>query len=154
MTDWVAKMKETVQPRVPEAVVAVGLLQPAGTWGAFGSRKLSPLVGMIKQRSANEAAGGLAASGPVFKGTKMAVFALTADDLYVFTGKPKGLGWKIGDQLAHWSRPDLKVATQPGKLATKVTIDVATGDHYELEATTAMQRGGFTDAFLAELTRG
>ena len=151
MTDWGAKMKETVQPRVPDAVVAVGLLQPAGTWGAFGLGKLNPLTGMLKQRSADQAAGGLA-SGPIFKNTKMAVFALTDDDVYVFSGKPKGFGWKLGDELAHWSRSDLQIATQPGKVATKVTIDVATGDHYELEATTAMDRG-FSDVFLAELTR-
>lgn len=152
MADWVAKMKETVQPRVPDAIVAVGLLQPAGTWGAFGSGKLSPLAGILKQRSANEAAGGLTRGG-VFKQTKMAVFALTADDVYVFSGRPKGFSWKIGDELAHWSRTDLQVAAQPGKLATKVTIDVATGDHYELEATTALDHG-FSDVFLAELTRG
>lgn len=152
MADWVAKMKETVQPRVPEAVVAVGLLQPAGTWGSMGVGLLSPLGGMLKQKSANQAAGGLA-RGPIFKNTKMAVFALTADDVYVFSGKPKGFGWKIGDQLAQWSRRDLQITTQPGKVATKVTIEVATGDRYELEATTAMDRG-FSDVFLAELARG
>jgi hypothetical protein len=152
MTDWVAKMQATVQPRVPETVVAVGLLQPAGTWGAFGLTKLNPLAGMLKQKSANEAAGGLA-RGAIFKDTKMAVFALTADDVYVFSGKPKGFGWKIGDQLAQWSRADLQVGTQPGKVATKVTIDVAGGEHYELEATTAMD-GGFSDVFLAEFARG
>jgi hypothetical protein len=151
MTDWVAKMKDTVQPRVPETVTAVGLLQPAGEWGAFGLGKLNPLAGMLKMKSANQAAGGLA-SGPIFKSGKTAVFALTADDVYVFSGKPKGFGWKLGDELAHWSRTDLRIATQPGKVATKVTIDVATGEHYELEATTAMDRG-FNDVFLAELAR-
>ena len=151
-TDSVRKMKDMVQPHVSEPLVAVGLLQPAGTWGASGLRMLSPLAGMLKQRSANESAGGLS-RGPVFKNTRMGVVALTADKVYAFSGKPKGRGWKIGDQLAEWSRKDLKIVTEQGKLSTKVTIDVtSTGDHYELEATTAMDRG-FSDVFLAELRR-
>ncbi len=48
----------------------------------------------------------------------------------------------------------MKVATTPGKLSTKVIFDVeSTGAHYELEATTIMQMGNFTDIFLAELTK-
>lgn len=45
----------------------------------------------------------------------------------------------------------VKVTTEPGRLATKVTLDIAsTGDHFELEATT-VGSAGFHDAFLAEL---
>ncbi|MGQ0803326.1 MAG: hypothetical protein ACT4PI_05625 [Actinomycetota bacterium] len=152
MTDWVQKMKNTVQPHVPEPVLAVGMLQPAGTWGATGLGQLSGLAGMIEQRKANKSAGGLA-SGPIFKQTKMAVIALTADKVYAFSGKPGGRGWKIKDHLATWEQKDLKIATEAGKMATKVTIDVtSTGDHYELEATTFGDRG-FTDAFLTELAK-
>jgi len=83
----------------------------------------------------------------------MAMLALTADRLYVFSGQPRGTGWKIGDQLGAWSRDDLRIATERGKVSTKITIDVvSTGEHYELEATRALQRSGFTDVFLAELT--
>jgi hypothetical protein len=32
--DWVAIADETAQEHVPEPVVAAGILQPAGTWGA------------------------------------------------------------------------------------------------------------------------
>jgi hypothetical protein len=152
MTDWVQKMKDTVQPHVPEPVLAVGMLQPAGTWGASGLGMLSPLAGMIKQKKANKASGGLA-RGANFKQVKMAVIALTDDKVYAFSGKPGGRGWKIKEQLAEWNRKDLKIGTEPGKMATKVIIDVSsTGDHYELEATTFADRG-FTDAFLTELAK-
>ncbi len=152
MTDWVQKMKDTVQPHVPEPVLSVGMLQPAGTWGASGLGMLSPLAGMIKQKKANKNAGGLA-RGAIFKQVKMALIALTGDKVYAFSAKPGGRSWKIKDHLATWERKDLNIATEAGKLATKVTIDVtSTGDHYELEATTFADRG-FTDAFLTELAK-
>jgi hypothetical protein len=91
MADWVQKMKDTMQPHVAEPVVAVGILQPAGSWGAFGAGMLSPLAGSILRRKADKKAGGLADSGDhfnPFKNVKMAMFALTADKLYAFSGKP------------------------------------------------------------------
>jgi len=157
MADWVQKMKDTMQPHVPEPVVAVGILQPAGTWGASGMGMLSPLAGKLMQRKANKASGDLAEgalSTNLFQNVKMAMFALTAERLYAFSGKPKGMNWKIGDELGSWNRDDLTIATEPGKLSTKVTMDViSTGAHFELEATTAMQRSAFTDTFIAELTK-
>jgi hypothetical protein len=150
MADWVQKMNDLVQPHVPEPVVAVGILQPAGTWGASGLRMLSPLAGMIKQRSANQAGGGL---GKIGFRTKMAVIALTDEKLYAFNGKPKSRSWKIEDQIGAWDRRVLRITTEKGRLSTKVVVDVtSTGDHFELEATTVMGRG-FTDAFLTELTK-
>ena len=37
LADMSDKMKATVQPHVPEPVIVVGVLQPAGTWGAMGA---------------------------------------------------------------------------------------------------------------------
>ena len=127
MADYVQQRKETAQPHVPEPVLAVGILQPAGTWGAMGVGQMSGLAGMI---------------------------ALTTDRLYAFNVKPKGRSFKIVDAVGDWDRRDVKVATTPGKLATKVIFDVeSTGAHYELEATTIMSAGNFTTVFLEELTR-
>jgi hypothetical protein len=54
--------------------------------------------------------------------------------------------------LATWERADLKITTNPGKLATKVVLDViSTGDHYELEATTVGDYG-LSTTFLDTLT--
>ncbi len=150
-TDWVEKMKETAQPHVPEPVVAVGLLQPAGTWGSFGLGYISPLARMFKQRGANKRTGGMAKVG-AFK-TKMAMLAITADKVYAFNASPKGRNWKVQDQVGAWDRKDLKITTEPGRLATRVRVDVAsTGEHFELEATTVGTKG-FHDTFLDELTK-
>ena len=82
----------------------------------------------------------------------MAFFAVTADRVYAMGATPKSRAWVVGDPTDNWARSDLRVTTKPGPLATKVSLDVAsTGDHYELEATTAGDNG-FTAAFLAELT--
>jgi hypothetical protein len=59
-TDWVAKVNETAQEQVSEPVVAAGILQPAGTWGAFGLDQVSGVASMFKRRKVNKDAGGLA----------------------------------------------------------------------------------------------
>jgi hypothetical protein len=130
-TDSVAKVNETAQEQVPAPVVAAGVLQPAGTWGAFGD------------------AGGLARTS--WKGTKAVLLAVAGEKLYAFAVKQKGRNWKVEGQLGVWSRSDLDVETTPGKLATKVVFDVApTCEHYELEATT-VGSAGFNDPFLAAI---
>ena len=52
-TDWVAKVNETAQEQVPERVIASGILQPAGTWGAFGLDQVSGVASMFKRRKVN-----------------------------------------------------------------------------------------------------
>ena len=148
-TDWVEKVNTTAQEHVPEPVVAAGILQPAGTWGAFGVEQLSPAAAMFKRRKVNKDAGGLAKSS--WKGTKTALLAMTAGKLYAFSVKQKGRNWKVVEPLGVWDRSDLAIETAPGKLATKVAFDVAsTGEHYELEATT-VGSDGFNDPFLAAI---
>lgn len=152
MTDWIQKMKDIVQPEVPEPVVSVGMLQPAGTWGAAGIGQLSGLAGMVMRKAATKRAGGM---GKVteFK-TRIALIALSEKRLYAFNAKPKGRSWKVEGAVGDWDRSDLAIETTPGKLATKVVIDVkSTGAHFELEATTVASAGNFTGPFLAELTK-
>jgi hypothetical protein len=152
MADWVQKMTDTVQPHVPEPVLSVGILQPAGTWGAMGFGQVSGLAGMIARKAANKKSGGLGKNGAF--STKAALIAITADRVYAFNAKPSGRSWKVVDEVGDWARRELQVSTIPGKLSTKVVIDIPSAEaHYELEATTVMQMDGFTDKFLAELTR-
>jgi hypothetical protein len=151
-TDWVQKIKDDVQPRVPEPIVAVGMLQPAGTWGSFGAGQLSGIAGSLMRRAANKRAGGLAKSGAF--STKTALLAVTEGRLYAFNAKPSGRSWKIVDEAGDWDRSDLTVVTTPGSLSTKVVFDVqSTGDHYELEATTMMGGDKFNRPFLEEIAK-
>jgi hypothetical protein len=152
MADPVEIMKEVVQPRIDDPVLAVGMLQPAGTWGAFGAGELSGIAGMIMRKAANKKASGLSKSGAF--STKTALIALTADRLYAFNAKPSGRKWKIVDEVGDWARADVQVATAPGKMSTKVVLDVpSTGQHFELEATKIMGADKITTPFLAELTK-
>jgi hypothetical protein len=148
-SDWVAKVNATAQEQMSEPVVAAGILQPAGTWGAFGIERVSPALAAFKRRKVNKDAGGLAKSS--WKGTKTALLALTADKLYAFSVKQKGRNWKVQEQLGAWDRSDLQIETAAGKLATKVVFDVvSSGEHYELEATT-IGGSGINDGFLAAI---
>jgi len=142
--------QDLVQPHVPEPVLAVGALQPAGTWGNFGLTKVSPLAGMLGRSRNNKKAGGLAKTGG-FRTPKLAAIAVTQDRVYVFSlGTKRGL--QVEELLATWDRADLRITTEPGRLATKVMVDViSTDDHYELEATNVGDQG-LTQTFLDTLT--
>lgn len=130
----IQQMKDLVQPHVPEPVIAVGVLHPAGAWGNLAVTKFSPGPGMLRRRSNDQKA------------------AVTADCVYALGATPKSRSWEVADPTDSWARADLRITTSPGNVAMTVVLDVAsTGDHYELEATTAGDNG-FTAAFLAELT--
>jgi hypothetical protein len=148
--EWVDEARAAAQEQVPAPIMAVGFLQPAGSWGSFGASHASPIGGTLLQRRANRKAGGLSKAGG-FK-PKVAMLAVTADEIYVFSAAPKkGSRVEVGEQLASWPRQDLAITVNPGRVATKVTIDVtSSGEHFELEAT--MIGGGFNDALLAEIT--
>ena len=142
------KQRAVIQAEVPEPCLAIGGLQPAGTWGSFGLTKMIPAAGMFKQHTSNQGAGPLSAR----KGMKMnhiTYLALTADKLYAFDVQVKGRGIVVRDKLAEWNRSDVTVALVPGNLATRVVIDHTDGTHSELEATTM---GGYNDPLLNELS--
>jgi hypothetical protein len=146
------KMKQTVQPHVPEPVIAVGVLQPAGTWGAMGGDQASGLIGTLMRRNANKRSGGLGKNS-AFR-TKIALVAVTDTRVYAFNAKGWGPQCKIVDEVGDWDRGDLKITTTAGKMSTQFVIDVvSTGDHYELETNALMGMGGFTKEFVDALNR-
>ena len=105
-TDWATKMKETIQPHVPEPVLEIGMLQPSGTWGAFGAGQVSPIVGMFMRKRNNERSGGLAKD--TWSGTKLAALAVTADRVHAFRVKSSGRSFKVQDKVGEWDRSDLR----------------------------------------------
>jgi hypothetical protein len=152
MVDLGEKMIQTVQPHVPEPVIAVGVLQPAGTWGAMGGDQLSGLVGSLMRRSANKRSAGLAKNS-AFR-TKVALVAVTDARVYAFNAKGWGPQCKIVDEVGDWDRGDLQITTTPGTMSTKFVIDVvSTREHFELETNALMGVGGFTSKFVDALNR-
>jgi hypothetical protein len=149
-------IKKIVQEHVAEPVLAIGSVQPAGTWGSFGLGRLSPLAGMIGQAKANKNAGALSNKGAFFRGGKspnsQTMIAVTADKLYALEAKYGWGGMKIKSELGQWDRKDLKITLEPGKVSTKITVEDKDGGHYEVEATTAASRG-FNDDMLNELAK-
>ena len=150
MIESVESIRAKVQAQVPEPVLASGMVQPAGTWGAAGLTKLSPAGGLLRQRSANKGAGALNTRGAMFKSNRQTVLAVTADRIYALETKFGWGGMKILSTLAVFDRADLTIQTQPGKMSTRIVIDDTDGGHYELEATTVASRG-MNEALLAEL---
>ena len=152
MPDLGQKMIDTVQPHVPEPVVVVGVLQPAGTWGAMGGDQLSGIVGSLMRRNANKRSAGLAKNS-AFR-TKVALVAVTDARVYAFNAKGWGPKTTIVDKVGDWDRDDLEITTTPGTMSTKFVFDVvSTGDHYELETNALMGMGGFTSKFVDALQR-
>ena len=150
MPDLGQKMIDTVQPHVPEPVLAVGVLQPAGTWGAMGGDQLSGIVGSLMRRNANKRSAGLAKNS-AFR-TKVALVAVTETRVYAFNAKGWGPQCKIVDAVGDWDRGDLEITTTPGTMSTKFVFDVvSTDDHYELETNALMGVGGFTAKFVDAL---
>jgi len=150
MTGISDKMKATVQPHVPEPVVAVGVLQPAGTWGGMGGDQISGLLGSLMRRNANKRSAGLGKNS-AFR-TKIALIAVTDDRVYAFNAKGWGPQCKVVDKVGDWDRRDLEITTTPGTISTQFVVDVvSTGDHYELETNALMGMGGFTKEFVDAL---
>ena len=144
------KMKAEMQARIGEPLIAVGVLQPAGTWGAMGGDQLSGIVGSLMRKNANKRSSGLAKNS-AFR-TKVALIGVTEERVYAFNAKGWALQCKIVDEVGDWDRSDLKITTTPGKMSTQFVIDViSTGDHYELETNALMGIGGFTASFVAAL---
>src|SRR5229473_6914692 len=112
MPDISDKMRETVQAHVPEPVIAVGVLQPAGTWGAMGGDQLSGILGSLMRKNANKRSGGLGKNS-AFR-TKIALLAVTEDRLYAFNAKGWGPTCKIVDEVGDWDRRDVKITTTAG----------------------------------------
>jgi hypothetical protein len=150
MADWAEQTKANVQPHVDEPVIAVGILQPAGTWGSIGIGQVSRLASIVMRKAANKRAGGLGKQGE-FR-SQMALVAVTEHKLHAFNAKPWGRQFQVAEPVGAWAWDDLKIETTKGSLSTKVVIDVlSSGEHYELEATAILQMKGHTDAFLAAL---
>ena len=153
MPDLGEKMKETVQPHVPEPVIAVGVLQPAGTWGSMAGDQVSGLLGMVMRRNANKRAGGLG-KDKAFR-SKIAVIAVTQNRVYAFNANGRGRQCDISDKVGDWDRGDVKFTTTPGKISTKYVFDVvSTGAHYELETNALMTMGGESAKEFAEAIKG
>src|SRR5215211_8011097 len=142
--------KENVQPHVDEPIVAVGVLQPAGTWGSVGVGQISRIAGVLTRLSSNKKSSGLSKVGELK--ANFALVAVTENKLHAFNAKSVGRQFNVQDPVGAWERSDVNVVKTKGTLSVKVVIDVvSTGEYYELEASMMPPLKGHSDGFLAAL---
>jgi hypothetical protein len=150
--DWLQIMRDAAQPHCSEPVLAAALVQPRGSMGVVGLSQVSGLAAMFKAKDANKAAGGLGKTGVM--SFKYAVIALTEHTVVVCEAAPKGFGVKVKKKLAEWPRDDVAFAHEQKTMTKALVFDVtSTGDHYELEIPSTMDKG-ISDAFVAEASKG
>jgi hypothetical protein len=154
MIDNADSLREKVQKKVPEPVLATGMVMPPGTFsGGLGGIGI-PLIGMFARSKGNKRANGLAKQGVFFGSNRTTVLALTADKVYAFTAKSGWGGMKIKDPVLTWERKNLKIATEPRQMTTLLTIDdAASKEHYEVEVGTGLGQGKISEPFLAEISK-
>jgi hypothetical protein len=150
--DWLQIMRDAAQPHCEEPVITAALVQPRGSMGVAGLSQISGIAAVLRAKGANKAAGGLGKTGLV--SFKYAVMALTEHTVVVCEAMPKGFGVKVKKKLAEWPRADLEFAHEQKTMTKALTFDVkSTGEHYELEMTSMMDKG-ISDAFVAALGEG
>lgn len=138
-----AKWLGSVQPMVPEPIIAIGQLQPRGSAAAGGVLMgVSGAAGMAMQSAASKAAGNL---------PRIGVYALTATTLHVFEVKPKGFGIKVKRHVASFPRNVFAAHRGAGAVTDQVDLAFVDGTVLSLEAI-SFGSGGFNEPFFAALT--
>jgi hypothetical protein len=133
-------------------VGGLGRLSPS-RWhgGQYGGRTAEPGSRVLSSRQVEPGHG---RSGQDHgAGTQQACLVLMADRVYGFAYASGTRGKAtVGEQLGAWPRSDVRVTTKPGRLTTRVELDIATtGEHYELECMTTAGNAGTSQLFLQEL---
>lgn len=139
------KIADACQPHIDEPIEVVGIFHPHGTWGAFAtSYFVNPLAGGAMKRDASDRAMNMPDNG---------LYALTATNLHVCDGKPRGTGWKVKSYVGYWPRNSFTARPVEGKLTDQVILDFGEGDEIRLESM-RMMSGGFNQAIIDRLVAG
>ena len=138
LRSWMAPTIDAVQPWCDDPILAVGTFQVAGGWAsAVSNGLLGTLVGSVFGRTpkhVRKRAGGL---------PETVIVAVGETKVFVFAYRVRRMQLLLEPPVRVWRRNDLVVRTDPRRVASKLTIDVAsTGDRHELESTSMTGRLG------------
>lgn len=147
MADYSQTYAASLQPAVPEAILAVGVLSRPGAMGAVLASQLSGGAWMVMNHKGKKQSGGL---------PQNVVLALTPTSVYVFNFKP---GWggklKIKAPIAVWRRDTFMTSIdQPGSLAARVHFHFVDGSEIQLDWNRGFGGEGFNAPLLNALVRG
>lgn len=123
--NYLKKNTALAQEHVPDAVLAAGIFQPAGTTGAAMA---GGLVGaaLLSAKNSKSKAG-----APGFP--RNTLIAVTSDRVYAFKTITV-LKHKVKEQIGSWSRTDLHCGVEEKALVWSVTLQWADGASAKLES--------------------
>ena len=115
-----------VSAHIGQPVEAVGIFSRPGSMTSMLTTKISPLAGMIKNKSNAGKSGGL---------PQNVVIGVTADKVFVFGYKPRGTSLKLKDPIGVFERSGVRAeVVGQGSFATRVRFTLPTGDTIELDS--------------------
>lgn len=129
---YLARYTASLQPHVAEPICAVGILCRPGALGNALVYQASPMVAMIRNRSAKKASGGLPPNLAV---------AATEHHVHLFDYRPTNRGLKVKREVMVLDRSTFQVAfDQPGTLAQRVRFFFTDSTQLELDANKTMAK--------------
>jgi hypothetical protein len=119
--EYRGKFRDAVGAHLDEEVLAVGTFRTtgSGTKYAISKARGGALAYGAAHLMGKKKAGGL---------PETFLLAVTPSGLHAFKYKMKRNGVEVKEEVAAWDRAGLKVATEPLKTTTRVTIEPAAGD--------------------------
>jgi len=107
---------ETVQPKVSEPVLAVGIFNRRGAWGAVGLQYVSQAATLWQWGRTKRRAPGL---------PDKFLIAVTPTKVHAFGFRPAGTKVKVKDEYAVWDRATLSVSEGEGRVTDRLVIEPA-----------------------------
>lgn len=109
---------DSVQPKVSEPVLAVGIFNRRGSWGAAGLQYLSGAAATLQFGRARRRAPGL---------PDKFLLAVTPTKVHAFGFRPAGTKIKVKDEHAAWDRGALNVDAGEGKITNRLVLQPTDG---------------------------
>lgn len=133
--EYRARYLASVTEKLGQPAEAVGVFTRPGSVGAAFAVKTSGLAWLLMNRRGKQRSGGLPLN---------IVLGVTADTVYAFPFKPRGMGIKLGDPVARWDRSQIRVErVAEGMVADRLRFHLGDGSSIELDSTTML--GGASD---------
>jgi hypothetical protein len=145
--EYSEKFREMAQEKVGEPVIATAPFRRGGAASSFAISKggLGGLVYAANSLRNKKKAGGLPAR--VF-------LVVTPTKLHAFKYGMRGRNYKLGDEVAVWDRPGLRISTEPKLGLTMLTIESPAEDEKVTLAPGGIKDDPFSQSVIGALTDG
>lgn len=120
------KYLAAVSKHLGEPAEQVGMFTQPGGMGSALTAQMSPLAGTLMRREGRKKTGGMPMN---------VIIGLTADQVHVFSFKPKGTSIKLKDTVVTWPRAQVRVEPAgDGTLANRFRFHLPDGETIELDS--------------------